>query len=228
MPLFNSLSRASNYYQRHGLLQSLRRASATLQRFLVFGKMVLFYYDFPKRDTGSATSEWPRHLKVERKTAREAIDRQDWEQIVNFWNPELSLRNFSQRFRDGASLWMIRSEGKLAGYGWTLTGRTTAPHYFPVGPNDVHLFDFLVFPEYRGRKLNPVLVAHILDEMAAECRTRAYIECAAWNNSQLISLGKTSFRLLGVARKLTFFGWTFVQWGNVHKFSVSKNVRMGA
>lgn len=227
MSLSGSLSRASHYYQKHGLRPSLRRVSTTLRKLSVFGQMVLYYYDFPSRDTGSAARELPSTLKVERKTDRAEVDLKDWEQIVNFWNPEISSRNFLARFREGASLWMIRSEGKLAGYGWTLTGRTMEPHYLPVGPNDVHLFDFLVFPGFRGRNLNPLLVTFILDQMAVESRTRAYIESAAWNNAQLASLGKTDFRLFGVARKLSLLGWTFIQWGNIHKFSASKNVKMG-
>ncbi len=32
----------------------------------------------------------------------------------------------------GALLWLIKSEDGLAGYGWTLQGRTIEPHYFPL------------------------------------------------------------------------------------------------
>ena len=109
-------------------------------------------------------------------------------------------------------MWLIRCEDQLAGYGWTITGRTIAPHYHPLGTNDVHMFDFLVFPEYRGRRINPSLVDHILNQLSAKGRTRAYIEVREWNHAQLISLAKTRFRLLGVARKVSLFGRTFVEW----------------
>ena len=73
--------------------------------------------------------------------------------MTSFWNPKLAHRNIKERFDKGASLWLIKFEDRLAGYGWTLQGRTIEPHYFPLGQDDVHLFDFHVFPKYRGRGL---------------------------------------------------------------------------
>jgi len=117
------------------------------------------------------------------------------------------------RFDRGASLWMIKFEGRLAGYGWTLRGRTIEPHYIPLGPDDVHLFDFYVFPRYRGRGMNPVLVAGILHGFAVEGGSRTFIEAAVWNRAQLSSLAKTPFRKLGIVSKLTILGRTLVYWG---------------
>jgi len=173
--------------------------------------MVLFYLDL--QDEGfCAATKLPDHLEVERKASLDGIGAQEWRQISEFWNPDLCRRNFSERFQEGASLWLIRAEGKLAGYGWTMTGRTIVPYYYPLEGNYAHLFDFLVFPEFRGRNINPLLVGHILNELAAEGRSRAYIEVREWNRRQLNSLAKTRFRRLGVARKATLFGRTFVEW----------------
>jgi GNAT superfamily N-acetyltransferase len=116
------------------------------------------------------------------------------------------------RFGKGALLWLIKSEDSLAGYGWTLQGHTVEPHYFPLGKGDVHLFDFHVFPKYRGKGLNPFLVTHILRSVSADGGKRAFIEAAEWNKAQLSSLGRTPFRRLGWARKLTIFRHTIVCW----------------
>lgn len=175
--------------------------------------MVLFYYDFPKGQSCTSIKNWPNQLSVEPKRKQEEIDSHDLQKIVNIWNRELALRDLEERFKAGATLWLVRSEGELAGYGWTLLGHTLKPHYVRLGANDVHLFDFLVFPEYRGRRINPLLVTYILNQLAAEDRTRAYIEVAEWNRAQLTSLGKTDFHLFGVARKLSLFGRTIVEWG---------------
>jgi ribosomal protein S18 acetylase RimI-like enzyme len=189
--------------------------------------MVLFYFDLA--DDGSlAATNMPDHLNVARKTGLDAIDTPDWQQITELWNPRLCRRNFSERFQEGASLWLIRSEGRLAGYGWTMTGRTIAPHYHPLGANDVHLFDFLVFPEFRGRNINPSLVRHILNELTAEGSSRAFIEVREWNRPQMISLAKTPFRCLGVARKASLFGKTFVEWSAAPGGSVSQTVQSPA
>jgi ribosomal protein S18 acetylase RimI-like enzyme len=175
--------------------------------------MVLFIYDLPILHMTSSTSDWPNHLRVERKQSQEEIGQEDLQRILNFWNPRLARRSLTERFNEGATLWLIRSEGQLAGYGWTLTGRTMRPHYVPLGANDVHLFDFLVYPEYRGRRINPSLVTHILDQLSREGRSRAYIEVAEWNHAELTSLRRTAFQFFGVARKMSLSKWTIVEWG---------------
>jgi RimJ/RimL family protein N-acetyltransferase len=207
----DSTSSFVNYYKRHGFAATSRRTMLYLQRRFFFPRMVLFYCDLAGRSFTNTTNE-SNDVSIERKTRAEEINPQDLQRIVNFWNPEIFRRHLSERFQRGASIWFVRSAGQLAGYGWTLQGGTMEPHYFALGSNDVHLFDFLVFPEYRGRNLNPVLVRRILDQLAAENRSRAYIECAEWNRPQLKSLKKTGFQLLGVARKKYFLGQTFIQW----------------
>jgi ribosomal protein S18 acetylase RimI-like enzyme len=134
--------------------------------------------------------------------------------MTSFWNSKLARRNIDQRFDAAAVLWLIKSEGELAGYGWTLQGGTMEPYYFPLGTQDVHLFDFHVFPRYRGRGMNPLLVRHILRRLAAEGLGRAFIEAAEWNRAQLSSLGKTPFRRFGSARKWTALRRTVVFWAN--------------
>lgn len=222
------VARLAAYSKRHGLRATLHRSGLFLRRLFSSNRMVLFYYDFPNNADACPATSLPDRLTVERKQSRHEMASADWEQIINFWNPDLCQRKFAERFREGACLWLIRSEEKLAGYGWTATGRTIAPHYHPLGANDVHMFDFLVFPEYRGRKINPSLVDHILNQLAAEGRTRAYIEVREWNRPQLISLGRTRFRLLGVARKASLFGRVFVEWTSAPGELESRNVQNSA
>ena len=140
--------------------------------------------------------------------------------MTSVWNPKLVQQNMKERFDLGASLWLIKSEGKLAGYGWTLSGSTVEPHYFPLGQDDIHLFDFHVFPQYRGRGINPLLVAHILSSLATEGMGRAFIETAEWNQSQLSSLlRKTPFRRLGVAKKWNIFDHIIVSWARTKPYN---------
>lgn len=214
LSLSGSTSRLVNYYTHHGCGATFSRILLFVRRLFSFPRMFLFYRDLTSWDSALITTNCSDDLRVERQINADQIDSRDLQQIVNFWNPGIYRQHVAERFERGASLWTIRSAGRLAGYGWTITGCTVEPHYFPIGPNDVHLFDFLIFPKYRGRRLNPLLVIHILDQMATEGRSRAYIEAAEWNRAQLTSLSKTGFRLFGTARKARFFGRTFVQWGN--------------
>jgi len=172
--------------------------------------MVLFYCEL-----GSWQASGPRvghPLTVERNAGAQTVADRDLLQIVNFWNPKIMRRLIAERFERGATLWLAKSGNDLAGYGWTLNGSTIEPHFFPLGSNDVHLFDFFVFPEFRGRRVNCSLVLNILESLAAEKKSCAYIEVAEWNLPQLNSLSRMPFQKLGRARKYRVFGKTFTRW----------------
>lgn len=210
MSIAGSISRFSDFYSRHGLRVTIRRTGLAISRELFSSRMVLFSCDLPTHTTSELVP--PQCLGVEKKRSESELSPDDAQQIITFWNPRQARRNMQERFRVGASLWLIRSDDKLAGYGWSLRGKTVEPHYFPLTSSDAHLFDFHVFPQYRGRGFNPYLVGQILPNLAAEGVCRAHIEAAEWNQAQLSSLSKTPFRRIGLARKYTILGRTFVRW----------------
>jgi ribosomal protein S18 acetylase RimI-like enzyme len=205
-----SISRLAAYYKRHGFAATGRRFSLQAKRTLLANRMVLFYCDLAT--LSPAATEMPSRLKVERHRTQADISPQDLQQITSFWNPDLARHNINHRFGLGASIWLIRWEDKLAGYGWTLQGRTVEPHYFPLGEDDVQFLDFHVFPKYRGRALDWFLMTHILHQLAKEGRARAFGEAAEWNKASLSSFAMTPFRRLGFARKFPIFGRTMVWW----------------
>lgn len=210
MGFTNSISRLTAYYSRHGFMATIRRATLALRRGLFSSRMAVFYCGLATQS--AAPVNIPNSVRVERLTSYTDLSQQDLQDMISFWNPKLAHRNIRERFEKGASLWLIRSGDKLAGYGWTLQGSTIEPYYFPLAPEDVHLFDFHVFPQYRGRGLNAQLVTQILHNLATNCDRRAFIEAAEWNQAQLTSLQKTPFRSLGLARSFTIFDHTFVSW----------------
>ena len=194
----------------HGLGATIRRARLALKRALFANRMVVFYCDLSAQTSPAVTI--PASFRVERLLNAAELSQQDWEAVISLWNPKLARRNINERFTKGATLWLIKSGNRLAGYGWTLQGRTIEPYYFPLGPDDAHLFDFHVFPEYRGQGINPLLVGYILHALATDWGGRAFIEAAEWNEAQLCSLRKTAFRRLGWARSVTIFGHKFTSW----------------
>ena len=205
-----SISRFGGYYKRNGFRATVRRIGLAAKRMLFSSRMVLFYCDLAEQR--SLAIDLPSSLKVERYKSQTDLCPQDLEGITSFWNPKLACRNIKERFELGASLWLIRFEDKLAGYGWTLQGRTVEPHYFPLGADDVQFLDFHVFPKYRGRALDWFLMTHVLHSLAAEGKARAFGEAAEWNKASLSSFDMTSFRCLGWARKFTILGHTIACW----------------
>jgi ribosomal protein S18 acetylase RimI-like enzyme len=210
MSIANSISRLAEYYRRHGLAATMRRVGVASKRGLFTSRMVVFYYDLDERRVPEVNTV--KALKVERLRTPAELSPKHFEEMTSFWRPKVASRNIYERFKKGASLWLVVCEDELAGYGWTLQGCTMEPYYFPLAKDDVHLFDFHVFPRYRGRGLNPYLIDRILDVLATKCGGRAFIEAAEWNAPQLNSLRKTHFRRLGLVRSFTILGHTFVSW----------------
>jgi ribosomal protein S18 acetylase RimI-like enzyme len=221
----NPISRTAVYFKRHGLRATLRRFALAAKRALFSSRMVLFYCDL--RAPLSRAAELPNSLKVERYRNQADLTPEELQEITSFWNPDLARNNLNERFKLGASIWLIKLQNKLAGYGWTLQGRTVEPHYFPLGEDDVQFLDFHVFPKYRGRALDWFLMTHILHQLAADGRARAFGEAAEWNKASLSSFGMTPFRRMGWARKFTVFGRTFVCWGENKKEEDSKKREEG-
>ena len=210
MGISTSISRFSDYYRRHGVWATVRRVGLAAWRALFSNRSVLFYCDLAKLT--SPPADLPSFLKVERKRTSAELSPEDLDEMTSFWNPKLAQRNMKERFGKGASLWLIKSYDRLAGYGWTLQGSTIEPHYFPLGSDDVQFLDFHVFPKYRGRAMDWFLMTQILHKLAAEGLARAFGEAGEWNQASIASFKMASFRRLGVAKKWSIFGRTFVCW----------------
>ncbi|MFI5092210.1 MAG: GNAT family N-acetyltransferase [Candidatus Acidiferrales bacterium] len=210
MGIANSISRLAAYYTRHGFGSTIRRAGLAVRRALFSNRMVVFYCDLAKQTT--APVNIPSPLKVERLSSYAELNPQDLQEIINVWNPKLAHRNVRERFEQGAALWLIKSEDRLAGYSWTIRGRTIAPYYFLLGEDDVQLFDFYVFPKFRGRAILWFLIVHILHSLRDEGAARVFGDVAQWNQASLSFYRMTPFRRLGLARSYTILGHIFVSW----------------
>jgi GNAT superfamily N-acetyltransferase len=223
------ISRLSTYYARNGFSGTLRRAGLSIQRAIFSNRMVLMYCDLTKL---TSPEDLPGSMTVECKTSYADLSKQDLEEIINFWNPRQAHENVRERFERKASLWLIKSDARLAGYIWTIRGDTMAPHYFPLGEDDVHFFDLFVFPKYRGRAINWVLISHVLQELAAAGASRAFSEVKEWNQVSLSSFTMTPFRFQGWCRKVTILNRPIVWWARNDKASgvnkISPNFQINA
>ena len=176
---------------------------------LFSSRMVLFYRNLNGQ---LLPADLPPFLRVERYSTQADLSTQDLQEITSLWNPDLALRRIAERFGLGASLWLIKANDNLAGYGWTLPGRTVEPHYFPLAETDVQFLDFHVLEKYRGRAIDWCLMTYVLKKVSEDGATRAFGEAAEWNSASLASFGMAAFRRLGIARKHHVLGRTFVCW----------------
>jgi hypothetical protein len=203
-------SRFATYYSRHGLRGTAQRAGTALKRALFFNRQVVFYCDLATQV--SSEEPLPSSLKVERKSGFDELNLHEVHELIEFWNPKLARGRMEERFAKGASLWLIKSNERLAGYGWTLRGSSIAGYYFPMAESDVQFFDFHIFPKFRGRAIDWFLMTRILHTLATEGGGRAFAEAAEWNRASLSSLASTPFHPLGSVRHATVLGYDFVNW----------------
>src|ERR1051326_66234 len=147
--LWSPIRRAWCYARAHGVASTLKRAWLRSKQLLRGDRLVLFYCEL--RELGIGTMEPVGEGKAELKQSQAELAVADAERIANISDPALQYHRMSKRFANGASLWLWRHDSQLAGFGWSITGKTIDTHFFPLSPEDVHLFDFFVFPQYRGQ-----------------------------------------------------------------------------
>ena len=207
-----SLSRFTEYYARHGFTATIGRVRVALSRAVFANRMIVFYCDLSRQPLPAVTV--PRSFKIDRLQNASELSRQDLEIISSLWNPKLARQNMEERFAKGAQLWIVRCEGQLAGYCWTVKEKTIGPYYFPMASGDVQLFDFYVIRRFRGGAVLWFLISFILHVLKAEGGARAYGDAAEWNQASLAFYRMTPFRRLGVAKSFTIFGHKFTSWTN--------------
>jgi hypothetical protein len=203
------LFRWNRYLWTHGPITTTQRAVLGLKRLRCLGKHVVFSCELPLPE--------PRGVNPLSIEAISSPDHADIQRVLTHWDERTATRMTSERFKLGAQLWLARRNSELVAYGWTIRGKPVSSHFFQFSPTDIHLFDFVVFPEYRGARINPNFVLAILSRLGQSGGRRAFIECLAWNVPQLRSLSRTPFKQIGAGRKFEFCGHTAILWSPAHE-----------
>lgn len=199
--------RIALFYMRHGLLSTVKRIFTALNRSFYLGRMILYSCPMPYKGVGQ--SDIANQVKFER-TTKAVLSKGDYVTVLDTGSIDERSRDLANRFELGSELWLAKVSGRVAGFGWTIVGKTVLPHYFALEANEVHLFDFHVFPEFRGRGINIALIENILTTLSAQPLSCAHIECAAWNHSMIRSLSKTPFHRQAEVIRIAFLGFSFI------------------
>ncbi len=197
-------SKIKMYFKYEGPLYAFQRS---VQKFIsmIFGdliyygrKNILFYADLKSR--GIKEIVLPKGVSIECCECKEDVSQQDWEIFCRHFRENYLQSTMKERFGKGALLWLLKVKGTLAGYIWTIRGTTINPYVRLLMPDEVNFFDNMVFENFRGRGINPVLVNYVLSEMQKQNCIRAFIETRTTNIAEIRSLAKTDFRKYGLAR----------------------------
>ena len=201
------------YYKYEGFFYTFKHAvrkvtHAIFGNLIYYGeKYVLFYADL--KSAGVRKTVLPEGVSIERYRCRKDISYQDWETFCSHFRESYLQSTMKERFDKGASLWIVKVGGLLAGYIWSTKGATVNPYFGLLRPDEVNFFDNMIFEKFRGRGINPLLVNFVLYENKKHNCVRAFIETLTTNTAEIRSLAKTNFRRYGLAKSHLF-------WNNGH------------
>jgi len=170
----------------------------------------LFYADLLKLPDEQFTL--PEEFAVECKKSENEISKEELDTLIFYRRERIIRHQLKDRFSKSSRLWLIKSNGQVAGFVWSVREATIEPYYFPLTSSDIHLFDNEIFYDYRGRGINSHLINYALFALKEEGMSRAYIETAVRNVREIRSLAKTYFSSYGSATKLRILGHNISFW----------------
>ena len=207
--------RCIRYYKQNGIISSFRRLLQKIVELFFQKPNILFFVDL----AGFKSEKYviPASFDVECVRSEVEISMQDLKVLFEHIDEKIFRHQMEERFGKGSLLWLVKTNGMLAGYIWSIQGRTIQPHYHPLTSKDVHLFDNFIFKEFRGRNINPALVNYVLAKLREKDMARAFIETNVANTPEIRSLSKTGFEKYGLARKYPVCGHCFVIWSKLRQ-----------
>lgn len=206
----NFITRLLNYYKKRGFIRTFLRICEQPYRIIFKSKMFLFYVDMNELDV--SVLNLPQDIIVECKRSYDEARQLDMQRLIIYWEKEEEWDKARERFEKGAILWILKLEGDIAAFGWSIRGKMVSPWYLPLTLNDAVLFNFVTFEEYRGRNLYSVLLNYIFGRLKSEGVSRSYGFVWEWNTQSIRGIQKAHFRKFVEARKIHFLGRNITIW----------------
>jgi RimJ/RimL family protein N-acetyltransferase len=150
-------------------------------------------------------------LELSRFSELESVPEKALERIQR--EKSLSAKTLARNFNDGADFWILRLDGRIAGYLFSLWRSPAILREFPyldVGEDGMIIFGTEVFRAVRGKGIASASTELIVDELAHEGARRAFRCCAKENVSSARAISKTRFQLVGEASAIRLLGHPWV------------------
>ena len=199
------------YYNKHGLLILIARGFRNrLWRRFINSREVVFVAELQNLNTIKYSC--PDNLIVEPYNVVKDIPQKLIKQLLDIECEEILFPFLEKNFRLGATFWLGRIDNKVVGYQWSLIGGFNGFYSLPVKPDEAIIFSTQIFPEVRGKQINPALTEMIFKKLKHIGLTRVYIKVNVWNKANLRSLSKTNCRSLGTVRTIKLFNKYITIW----------------
>lgn len=171
---------------------------------------MVFYTDLSQSNEKPMSP--PVNITVESVFNESQIPYNVMQALIKHVGKEIIIHQVRERFSSEATLWVIRSGGNLAGYVWSAGRSEFGPYYFPIGENDVFLFDGAVLEDYRGKNIYPVLLSNVLYGLKTSGKSRAYYDAHSWNEAVIRSFMKVKAKKLGIVKKYRIGRKHYIVW----------------
>jgi hypothetical protein len=156
----------------------------------------------------------PDDIKIKRYNGEDEIEHGDYIRLVETGTELMgsNAKNIIKKyFNKGAQLWLMKKNGQLAGYKWSIVKEPLLPTYIPHTEKDVHGMAGEMFEEFRGKGLFQIFTNYQLIALKKDGFSRLYSESYVWDKLAVRALSKI-YRKIGEATIFRIRGKKIVIW----------------
>lgn len=109
---------------------------------------------------------------------------------------EKKAEQLLRMFQQGSVLWLIKKDGEVIGYWWSIRGERLQQWYIPLSEDDVVFYSAMIMHEWRGYSISPAVLIQIIRERMPE-ESAIYLDVETWNESAIKAWLKAGFIQIG-------------------------------
>jgi hypothetical protein len=197
----------------NGFVYASKWLITTLYHRLIPQKQIIWYTDLTEID--SEGFSMPDNVVIQRFYSADQVDKEDLKTLIECGTDLMGSAGsilVRERFNKGAVLWLLKENGRLAGYRWSIINNHVTPTYFPHTETDVHSIGIEIFPGFRGGDLFRLFHEGTKVVLKKEGSKRFYSETHLWNKRAVKAYSKTNSHKIGIATRFSVFGKNVVIW----------------
>jgi len=166
-------------------------------RHEIFGSPQLVFVREPSGSEISSAPEVPNYRIVSFLSAGE-IDETLREKLIQ--NQHCVYPGTEKVLTKDGHLWVGYLGGQLANLACTRAGDRVGSFFLPITPECILIEDCVTLPKYRGHRLYPAALIHIVRTLRTKGFKHFYIACNDWNLPSVCAICRAGFHLIGRGR----------------------------
>lgn len=207
------LRRIADIVKSRGGIASINWLITTIYHRVIPQKQVIWFADLTEID--SEGFSLPDNIVIQRFYSIGEVDKEDLKTLIKCGVGLMGSAGsilVSKWFDKGAVLWLLKKDGQLAGYRWTIFNNHVTPTYVPHTQTDAHSIGTEIFPGFRGVGLYRLFDQGTKILFKKEGGKRFYYETYLWDICAVKAILKTNSRKIGIATRFSIFGNNVVIW----------------